>query len=81
MFLKNRKENPIMTGFSFCIRSKFHKRHFLPIFALEGVSWRSLYIKPLRRSWIGITEKNKKEPRLRLRDYMYKQLYHWVLRK
>ena len=62
MFLKNKKENPIMTGFSFCIRSKFHKRLFLPIFALGRVGIELLYIKPLRRSWIGIAEKNKKEP-------------------
>lgn len=34
MFLKNRKENPVIPGFSFCIRSKFHKRHFLPDFGL-----------------------------------------------
>ena len=47
-------------GFSFCIRPKFHKWRDLPDFALEGVSWRSLYIQPLRRSWIGIVEKNKK---------------------
>ena len=60
MFLKNKKENPIMTGFSFCIRSKFHKRLFLPIFALGRVGIELLYIKPLRRSWIGIAEKKKR---------------------
>ena len=70
MFLKNKKENPIMTGFSFCIRLKFHKCIFLPIFALARVGLKSLYIMVLRRSWIGITEKNKKEPSKRLRDYI-----------
>lgn len=60
MFLKNKKENPIMTGFSFCIQPKFHKRVFLPIFALAGVRFRVLYIMVLRRSWIGITEKKKR---------------------
>ena len=60
MFLKNRKENPVIPGFSFCIRPKFHKRHFLPIFALGRVRIELLYIKPLIRSWIGIVEKNKK---------------------
>ena len=49
-----------MTGFSFCIQPKFHKRVFLPIFALAGVRFRVLYIMVLRRSWIGIVEKNKK---------------------
>lgn len=62
MFLKNKKENPIMTGFSFCIRMKFHKRHFFPIFALARVSLKALYIMVLIRSRIGIAEKNKKEP-------------------
>ena len=70
-----------MTGFSFCIRPKFHKRHFLSIFALGRVSLKALYIMVLIRSRIGIVAESKKEPRLRLRDYMYKQLYHWVLRK
>lgn len=51
-----------MTGFSFCIRPKFHKRHFLPIFALGRVSLKALYIMVLIRSRIGIAEKNKKEP-------------------
>ena len=60
MFLKNRKENPVIPGFSFCIRPKFHKRHFLPIFALGTVGRRSLYIMVLIRSRIGIAEKNKK---------------------
>ena len=60
MFLKNRKENPVIPGFSFCIRTKFHKRHFLPIFALGTVSLKALYIMVLIRSWIGIVEKNKK---------------------
>ena len=62
MFLKNKKENPIISGFSFCIRSKFHKCHFLPIFALGRVSLKALYIMVLIGSWIGIAEKNKKEP-------------------
>ena len=62
MFLKNRKENPIMTGFSFCIRLKFHKHRFLPDFALARVGLKSLYIMVLIRSRIGIAEKNKKEP-------------------
>lgn len=62
MFLKNKKENPIIPGFSFCIRPKFHKRVFLPIFALAGVRFRALYIMVLIRSRIGIAEKNKKEP-------------------
>ena len=62
MFLKNKKENPIMTGFSFCIRMKFHKRYFLPIFALARVGMESLYIKPLIRRAIGIVAENRKEP-------------------
>lgn len=62
MFLKNRKENPVIPGFSFCIRPKFHKRHFLLIFALGRVSLKALYIMVLIRSRIGIAEKNKKEP-------------------
>ena len=62
MFLKNRKENPVIPGFSFCIRPKFHKRHFLPDFALARVGLKSLYIMVLIRSRIGIAEKNKKEP-------------------
>ena len=70
MFLKNRKENPVIPGFSFCIRPKFHKRHFLPIFALGRVSLKALYIMVLIRSRIGIAEKNKKEPSKRLRDYI-----------
>ena len=60
MFLKNRKENPVIPGFSFCIRPKFHKRHFLPDFALARVGLKSLYIMVLIRSRIGIAEKNKK---------------------
>ena len=62
MFLKNKKENPIMTGFSFCIRPKFHKCIFLPIFDLARVGLKSLYIMVLIRRAIGIAEKNKKEP-------------------
>ena len=62
MFLKNRKENLVIPGFSFCIRPKFHKRHFLPIFALERVRIELLYIKPLIRRAIGIVAENRKEP-------------------
>ena len=70
MFLKNKKENPIMTGFSFCIRSKFHKCIFLPIFALGRVRIELLYIKPIIRRAIGIVAESKKEPSKRLRDYI-----------
>ena len=65
---KSQKENPIMKRFSFCIRPKFHKRHFLPIFALARVGLKSLYIMVLIRSWIGIVAENRKEPHVRLRD-------------
>ena len=57
-----------MKGFSFCIRPKFHKRHFLPIFTLGTVGRRSLYIMVLIRRAIGIVAENRKEPHVRLRD-------------
>lgn len=57
-----------MTGFSFCIRPKFHKCIFLPIFALGRVRIELLYIMVLIRRVIGIVAENRKEPHVRLRD-------------
>lgn len=55
-FLKTEKENPMISGFSFCIRSFFHKRHFLPILALARVGLEPLYIMLIICISIGLPE-------------------------
>ena len=57
---KMQKRESYNDGVLFLYTVEISQASFLPIFALGRVSLKALYIMVLRRSSIGIVEKNKK---------------------